>query len=158
MDCHVNHHYHPYSPPGESRQERYIGREWQRRNHNPPYAAGHRGGRNRRYLSGRRGTGNVSQAINREELYHSHPSHRQLRSSAGHIDPRYDEPHQISSPPWYQGRSLHYGPPRPPTHYYYQRNIRLHYREAGYGPPGLLRMHPKSTRPTSTHPTGLAVF
>ena len=158
MDCHDNHRYHPYATPGDPRHGRYIGREWQRQSHNPPFANGHRGGRNGRYPSGRRGTGNFSRSIDREDMYHSHPSHRPVRSIEGHIDPRYDGPHQRPSPPWYQGRSMHYGPPRPPTNYYYERNIRLHYREAGYGPPGSPRLHPKSTRLTSTRPTGLVVM
>ena len=156
MDCQDNRRYHPYSLPGDARQERYIGREWQRQNHSPPYAAGHRGGRKSRYPTGRRGTGNFSRSISREEVYQSHPSHRPVRSSDGHTDPRYDGLHRRPSPPWYQGRSMHYGPPRPPSHYYYQRNTRVHYREAGYGPPGSL--HPKSTRPTGTCPTGLVVL
>ena len=160
MDCQDNRRYHPYSLPGDARQERYIGREWQRPNHSPPYAAGHRGGRKSRYPTGRRGTVNFSRSINREEVYRSHTSHRQVRSSDGHRDTRYDGLHRRPSPPWYQGRSMHYGPPRPPTHYYYRRNTRLHvpYREAGYGPPGPLRLHPKSARPTGTCPTGLVVL
>lgn len=156
MDCLDNRRYHPYAPPANARQERYLGKEWQRRDHNPLFRPdGHRGGRNHRYPGGRRGTGHMSRSMDRDDIYHSHPSHRPVRSGEGHLDPRYEGPPRRPSPPWYQGRSMHYGPPRPPTNYYYERNTRVHYRDAGYSPPP--RLHPKSMRHGSARPTGLVV-
>ena len=158
MDCHKNPRYHPYAPPADARHERYLGREWNRQDQNPPFPLdGHRGGRNSRYSNGRRGTGNMSRSMDREDIYHSHPAHRPVRSPERHFHSRYDGPQRRPSSPWYQGRSMHNGPPRPPINYYmyYERNTRVHYREAGYGPPP--RLHPKSMRSASTPPTGLVV-
>lgn len=150
MDCHDNHRYHPYAPPADARQGILPGngREWHRQDQKPLFLNGNRGGRNSRYASGRRGTGSMLRSMDREEMYHS--SHR---PGEGCLDPRYEGPLRRPSPPWYQGRSMNYGPPRPPNNYYYERNTRVHYREAGYRPPP--RLHPKSMRLASTSPTGL---
>lgn len=147
MDCHDNHRYHPYAP-ADGPHERYVGREWYRRDH-APFPSGHRGARNGRYSSGRRGTGSQRLA-GREEMYRPPQDHRSVRPVERHLDSRYERPQRRISPPWYQGRSMHYGPPRPPF-----GNNRVHYRAAGYSPHP--RVHPKSMRPASSHPTGLVL-
>ena len=163
MDCHDNHRYHPYAPPADSRHERYLGRDWFRRDHYP-FPSG-RGARNGRYMSGRRGTGTPSRSLEREDMYHPPLNHEPVRHREGHLDSRYERLQRTPSPQWYQGRSMHYGPPRPPTNYYFERernlrwpsgNNRVHYRAAGYSPHP--RLYPKSMRPASSHPTGLVLI
>lgn len=151
MDCPANHRYHPYAPPADARCKRFIGpgKEWNRQNHDAPFPDGFRGGRQSRYQRGRRGTGNMLRPMNREDLYQPHPSHVPVKSSEGRL---YDGPQQKASPSWYQGRSMNYGPPRPPANYYFQRNTRVHYRGGGYSPPP--RLH-HNMRPARTSPTGL---
>lgn len=154
MDCH---RYHPYAPAADPRQER----NWYRREYNS-LPRGHRGARSGRYSSGRRGTGSVH-SLDREEMYHPPSDHRLVRPGERHLDDsRYKGP-QRRPPPWYH---YGYGPPRPPTNYNYmyerERNLRwssgnnrVHYRGAGYSPPA--RLHPKSMRSASVHPTGLVL-
>ena len=162
MDLHDNRRYHPYVPPADGRHKGYNGREWYRQDCNPFPVGQSRGARGSRYSSTRRGTGTPPRSLNREGVYHPPLDQRPVRGSEGYLDPRYERPQRRPSPPWYQGRSMHYGPPRPPTNYYYERernlrwssgNHRVHYRAAGYSPQP--RVHPKSMRPASSRPTGL---
>ncbi|PFX17666.1 Histone-lysine N-methyltransferase EHMT1 [Stylophora pistillata] len=134
MDCPANHRYHPHAPPS-----RFLGKEWKGQN----YDARLPGGRQGRQQRGRRGAGNMAKPRSREDLYQSYSS-RALPKG---------QPHKNSSPSWHPGRSMNYGPPRPPATFYCQRNTRVHYRGGGYSSPP--KVHPKSLRPACASSKGL---
>lgn len=142
MDFHGHRRYHPYTPP--------VGAH---RGRNQPLPNGQTGAWNGRYSSVHRGLG--SQRSLTRGMFHHPPEHSSVSTNKTPFYPRYPGPQPRLS--WFQGRSMHYGVPRPPTNYYSEqreRNFRWpSYRAARYGP--YPRLHPKHMGIASSHSTGL---
>ena len=141
MDFHGHRRYHPYTPPVDAHRGR-----------NQPFPNGQTGGWNGRYSSVHRGLG--SQRSLTRGMFHHPPEHSSVSTNKTPFYPRYPGPQPRLS--WFQGRSMHYGVPRPPTNYYSEqreRNFRWpSYRAARYGP--YPRLHPKHMGIASSRSTG----
>ena len=142
MDFRGQRRYHPFAPPVDAHHGR-----------NQPFPNGQTGAWNGRYSRVHRGLG--SQRSLSRGMFHHPPEHSSVSTNKTPFYPRYLGPQPRLS--WFQGRSMHYGVPRPPTNYYSEqreRNFRWpSYRAARYGP--YPRLPPKHMGTASSCSTGL---